>query len=151
MAIDRACPCLREPGCWEKASPCPALVPEDAGGPGTAAGFRAWGWLCAEKLSLGGPALRSWLWTGPAVGGSRAAWGSLLLPYPGSRSLLQPGAHLWVQGRAVRDLSRRPCPHLAAHVFHGVIQDGRLMGNCISSRSRTQDSRRGGIERLGLK
>ena len=32
-----------------------------------------------------------------------------------------------------------------------AIQDGRLEGACISSRSRNQDSRREGIERLELK
>ncbi|MBZ3871569.1 Elongation factor 1-alpha 1 [Sciurus carolinensis] len=33
----------------------------------------------------------------------------------------------------------------------GVIQDGGLEGDCTPSRSRTQELRRGGIERLGLK
>ena len=32
-----------------------------------------------------------------------------------------------------------------------AIQDGRLEGDCISWGSRNQDSRRGGMERLGVK
>ncbi|MBZ3879457.1 60S ribosomal protein L23a [Sciurus carolinensis] len=40
---------------------------------------------------------------------------------------------------------------MRAGSFHGTIQDGGLEDDCISCHFRTQDSRRGGIERLGLK
>ena len=40
---------------------------------------------------------------------------------------------------------------LSFKIYTGAIQDGELESDCISSLSRTQDSRRAGIERLGLK
>ena len=48
-----ACTCLRVPGCMGKASPCPALVPEAACGPGAHRWVQGLGLALRRKAPLG--------------------------------------------------------------------------------------------------